>query len=256
MLNVLAADIIERFYAFMWPMLRISALMLTAPIFTQNAFNLRLRILMALVLTWLIYPLHRWPLIDPVSAQGLLQVFNQIAIGALMGLVLQIVVAAVVVAGQSISSAMGLSMANMIDPTLGNVPVIAGLFTILSTLVFMTTGGHLIVFGILLESFRQFPIGASFWSQDLLGKMISWSTLMYLAGLLIALPVVITLLFVNIGLGFVSRSAPSLNIFSVGFPAMVLSGFAVLWLAIPSIVERINWTWVRSFDQLRSMMLN
>jgi len=89
MLNVLAADIIERFYAFMWPMLRISALMLTAPIFTQNAFNLRLRILMALVLTLLVYPLHRWPLIDPVSAQGLLEVFNQIAIGALMGLVLK-----------------------------------------------------------------------------------------------------------------------------------------------------------------------
>ena len=107
MLNLLAADIIERFYAFMWPMLRISALMLTAPILSQNAINTRLRILIALVLTWLIYPLHRWPQLDPSSAEGLLQVFNQVAIGATMGLVMQIVVAAVVLGGTNILGGRG-----------------------------------------------------------------------------------------------------------------------------------------------------
>jgi len=81
-MNVLAADIMERFYTLMWPMLRISALMLTAPILSQHAFNLRLRILLALVLAWMVYPLHRWPIIDPTSAQGLIEVFNQIMIGA------------------------------------------------------------------------------------------------------------------------------------------------------------------------------
>ena len=142
MLNLLAADIIERFYAFMWPMLRISALMLTAPILSQNAINTRLRILIAMVLTWLIYPLHRWPQLDPSSAEGLLQVFNQVAIGATMGLVMQIVVAAVVLGGQSISSAMGLSMANMIDPNLGSVPVISQFLLVLASLIFVGFGGH------------------------------------------------------------------------------------------------------------------
>ena len=80
-MNVLAADIIERFYLFLWPMLRISAMMLTAPVLSNSAFNRRARILLALALTWLVYPLHNWPLLDPTSAQGLAEAFNQIQIG-------------------------------------------------------------------------------------------------------------------------------------------------------------------------------
>jgi flagellar biosynthetic protein FliR len=150
---------------------------------------------------------------------------------------------------------MGLTMANMIDPTLGNVPVLSQFFTLLGTLVFLAIGGHLIVFGILLESFTQFPIGQSLMTQAFMGKMIAWSGMMFLASMLIALPVLITLLFVNVGLGFVTRAAPSLNIFSVGFPAMVLSGFLILWLALPNVIGRINWLWVQTFNQLRSLLL-
>ena len=133
-MNFLAADVVERFYTFLWPMLRISALMITAPIFSINAFNVRLRILMALVLAWLIYPLHRWPVLDPSTAPGLVEVFNQIMIGSVMGLIFQVVVAATIVGGQSIAAAMGLSMANMLDPNMGNVPVISQLMIVMSTL--------------------------------------------------------------------------------------------------------------------------
>ena len=96
-MTLLTADIIGKFYAFLWPMLRISALMLTAPLFAQAAFNVRLRVLLALVLTWLVFPLYEWPVVDPVSAAGVKEVFNQVLIGSLAGLVLQVVVAAVVV---------------------------------------------------------------------------------------------------------------------------------------------------------------
>lgn len=254
MLNLLAADIIERFYAFMWPMLRISALMLTAPILAQNAFNLRLRILMAMVLTWLIYPLHKWPFMDPTSARGLLEVFNQIAIGSIMGLVLQIVVAAVVVGGQSISSSMGLSMANMIDPTLGNVPVVSQFLLILASLVFVGFGGHAILLGLVSDSFHSLPIGTSILQQAVLGKVLRWSSMMFMGALLMALPVMVFLLFINVGLGIVTRAAPSLNIFSVGFPAMVLAGFMILILSMDAIGGRIDWLWTQGFGVLRELM--
>ena len=136
-MNLLVNDIVERFYGFLWPMLRISALMLSAPVFSLRALNLRLRILLALALTWMIFPLYSWPRLDPLSAVGLLEVFNQIAIGLLMGLSLQIITAAILLAGQSVSNAMGLSIANMMDPNLGNVPVIAQFLLILSTLIFL-----------------------------------------------------------------------------------------------------------------------
>lgn len=253
MINLLAADIIERFYTFLWPMLRISALMLTAPILSQNAVNLRLRILMALVLTWLVYPLHRWPVLDPTSAVGLLEVFNQIAIGAVMGLVLQIVVAAVVVAGQSIASAMGLSMANMLDPNLGNVPVLSQFLLIMASLVFVGFGGHAILLGLVSESFASLPIGTSILNQTVMGKVLQWSSMMFLGALLMALPVMVFLLFVNVGLGIVTRAAPSLNIFAVGFPAMMLAGFLLLIVSMDAIGGRIDWLWMQAFGVLRDL---
>jgi flagellar biosynthetic protein FliR len=254
-MNLLMLDLVDRFYALIWPLLRISAFMGFASIFSIRAVNLRLRILISFGLTVFIALQIDIPKIDPVTVLGLKEIFNQLFIGFSMAMVMQLATAALVVAGQALSGSMGLSMANMIDPTLGNVPVLSQFFTLLGTLVFLAIGGHLIVFGILLESFQQFPIGQSLMTQEFMGKMVSWSALMFVASLLISLPVLVTLLFVNIGLGFVTRAAPSLNIFSVGFPAMVVSGFLVLWLALPNVIGRINWLWVQTFNQLRRLLL-
>ncbi len=253
-MQLLAADIVAKFYSFLWPLLRISALMLAAPVFSLNAFNRRLRILLALVLTWLVWPLHAWPVIDPVSAEGLKEIVNQLAIGALAGLVLQVVLAAIVVAGQAAANAMGLSMASLIDHNLGNVPVISQFLVVLGSLVFVSSGGHAILLGLVLESFRTLPIGASILSQDSLGLLVRWSSMMFLGGVLIALPVLIALLFVNIGLGIVTSAAPSLNIFAVGFPATVLGGFLVLIVFLGSMVGRIEWLWLQGFATLRDLL--
>ena len=150
---------------------------------------------------------------------------------------------------------MGLSLANMIAHTLGNLPVGSKFFTIIGTFVFFSIGGHLIVFAVLLESFTLFPIGKSLMTQDVLGKMTAWGAMMFVSALLISLPVVITLPFVNIGVGFVTRAAPSLQLFSVGLPAILLSGFVILWMAVPSIVNRISWLWVQTFSQMRGMLI-
>jgi len=106
-----------------------------------------------------------------------------------------------------------------------------------------------------LESFTLFPIGKSLMTQDVLGKMTAWGAMMFVSALLISLPVVITLLFVNIGVGFVTRAAPSLQLFSVGLPAILLSGFVILWMAVPSIINRISWLWVQTFSQMRGMLI-
>ena len=177
-MTFLASEIIEGFYTFLWPMLRISALLITAPILSINAVNIRVRILIALALTIMIYPLHEWPVIDPVSAEGLFEIFNQIFIGAIMGLILQVVTAAIVVAGQSIAASMGLGMANMIDPNVGNVPVIAQFLIILSSLIFIGFGGHVVLIGLLLDSFTVVPIGLTFAGTITISNLVSWSAMM------------------------------------------------------------------------------
>jgi flagellar biosynthetic protein FliR len=162
-------------------------------------------------------------------------------IGGFMGLALQIVTAAVVVAGQTISNSMGLSMASLIDPNLCNVPVIAQFLLILSTLIFVSLGGHAMLLALILESFATLPVGSSLFGPQAYAQLVSWSSMIFLGALLTDLPVMVTLLFISIGLGVVTRAAPSLNIFSVGLPATIVVGFVVLllWLVV-RVVARVK----------------
>ena len=249
-----ASDLLERFYTLLWPMLRISALLIAAPIFSLRALNLRIRIVLALSITWLVYPLHEWPQIDPLSPAGLLEIMNQLMIGLLMGLMLQVVTAAIVVAGQSIANAIGLSRATMIDPNVGNVPVISQFWLVMSTLIFVGLGGHALLLNLVIESFTSLPIGSNLLGELAWKQLVAWSSMLFLGALLTALPVMVALLFINIGLGVATRAAPSLNIFSVGFPAMIFAGFAILILALPSIGARIQWLWMQGFFQVRTLV--
>jgi flagellar biosynthetic protein FliR len=253
-MNVAAVDIVERFYAFLWPMLRISALLLAAPIFSLQAVTVRIRVLLALALSVMIYPMFDWPVIDPLSAPGLLEILNQLVIGAFMGLMLQIVTAAVVVSGQAVSNAMCLSMASLIDPNLGSVPVIAQFLLILSTLIFVSLSGHAMLLALVIESFSSFPVGRSLIDQIAYGQLVSWSSMMFLGAVLTALPVMVTLLFISVGLGVVTRAAPSLNIFSVGLPATIVAGFFVLIISLGSIGARIQWLWLQGLTQIRVLV--
>jgi flagellar biosynthetic protein FliR len=249
-MDLLVSEIIDYFYALLWPMIRISAFLLSAPFFSIRAVTVRIRVLLAVLLTLMIYPLTDWPTIDPISAAGLQEVLVQVFIGVSMGLLLQIVNAALIVGGQAISSSMGLSMANMVDPNMGNVPVIAQFLIVCSTLIFLGLGGHVIVISLVLESFQLLPIGELIELQALIGLIIEWSSMMFLGALLLGMPIIASLLLINIGLGVITRAAPALNIFAVGFPAMILAGMVLLLVSMTSIGARIHWLWQESFDIL------
>jgi len=253
-MNLLAADIVERFYTFLWPMLRISALMMSAPIFSLRALNVRMRVLLAAALTCMVYPLFTWPALDPVSPAGMIEVFNQVSIGLLMGLSLQVITAAILLAGQSVSTAMGLSMASLMDPNLGNVPVISQFLLILSTLIFVGLGGHAMLLGLVVDSFASMPIGKGLLTAGAWAHFAKWSSMVFLGAVLLALPVMVTMLFINIGVGVVTRAAPSLNIFSLGLPVMIVAGFFILMVALPSMGARIEWLWLQGFNEVRGQL--
>ena len=111
-MDVLVSEVIDYFYKLLWPMVRVSAFLLAAPFFSLQAVTVRIRVLLAALLTWLVFPLSDWPVIDPISALGFKEMFVQVFIGVTLGLILQIVNAALIVGGQSISTSMGLSMAS------------------------------------------------------------------------------------------------------------------------------------------------
>jgi flagellar biosynthetic protein FliR len=138
----------------------------------------------------------------------------------------------------------------MVDPNMGNVPVISQFLIICSTLLFLGLGGHVLVITILLESFKLLPIGDMIGTQALLQLVVQWSAMIFLGAVLLAMPILVSLLFINLGLGVITRAAPALNIFAVGFPAMILAGIILLAMSMNSIGFRIQWLWRQGFETL------
>jgi len=149
---------------------------------------------------------------------------------------------------------MGLSMAMMIDPNLGNVPTVAQFLIVLATLIFVGLGGHALLLAVLVESFASLPVGNFVAVDQSWRQMLAWSSMIFLGGLLIAMPVMVTLLFINIGIGVITRAAPSLNIFAVGLPATIVLGFFILILSMANIGARLQWLWTQGLVQTRTLV--
>jgi flagellar biosynthetic protein FliR len=133
------------------------------------------------------------------------------------------------------------------------VPVISQFLIILSTFIFIAIDGHLILIQLLLQSFDTIAVNESFSLELVYRVFIEWSPLLFLGGLVVALPILISVLLINAGLGMITRSAPSLNIISVGFPAILVTGTVLLMLAIPGIIQRIANFWQEGFNILGSL---
>jgi flagellar biosynthetic protein FliR len=226
--------------AILWPLLRVSGLLLVAPVLGANVVPVRVKIVLALVLALLVAPLAPPPagLIAP-SAAGALAMAVQISIGAAVGFVVQLSFDALVMAGQTIAMTMGLGFATLVDPARGaTTPVLSQFFLILGLLLFLSVDGHVALIGVLAESFRWAPIGPQGLDLEGLWGLALWVGRIFESGLAIALPAVIALLGMNIGMGIVSRAAPQLNLFAVGFPVAMLVGYVVMLLSLPALAGR------------------
>ncbi|MGD8591150.1 MAG: flagellar biosynthetic protein FliR, partial [Chromatiales bacterium] len=224
--------------AYLWPLMRIGAMLMTTPVFYSRQFPVRLRLMLSLILTWVIAPtLPPLPAADLLSHTGFLIMLQQLLIGVSMGLILQLVFAALVFGGQVIAYGMGLGFASMVDPQNGvQVPVLAQYYLILATLLFLTFNGHLLAIDLLADSFHSLPVAEDGITRNSLQEVVAWASRLFTGGLLIALPIMGAMLMVNLGMGIVMRAAPQLNIFSVGFPITMLLGFALMWVTLPNVL--------------------
>lgn len=250
-LNFLMIEVVDLLEQFIWPLIRISALMMTAPIFGSNALNVRIRIAVGAVITLLLFPSVTVPRIDPLAYDSIFPMLNEVFIGVSMGLALQVVSAAIILSGQVVSGGMGLGMANMIDPNLGNIPTLSNFFLVLGLLIFLSLGGHLVLISMLAESFEYLPIGENAFSLASLEAFLSWSATMFVGAVSLVLPVVVSLLMINVCLGIISRASPSLNIFAVGFPALIPIGLVLITLTTVFYYAKLETIWYAGFDHIR-----
>lgn len=251
MLTVSGAALQAWVAMFFFPFFRILALCSSAPLLGHKNVPQRVRIGLALLLTVLIVPtLDHVPAVTPLSAAGVLLLLQQLIVGFALGFTLQLVFAAVELAGEVAGLQMGLSFATFIDPTNSGhqSPVTGSFMTLLLTLVFLSVNGHLLLLAGLADSFHGLPAyHTALPALDFQAIAVAAGRL-FADGLQLALPLIGTMLMVNLALGVLTRTAPQLNLFAVGFPVTLLVGLLVMWLALPWVLPVMERAIQATFD--------
>jgi flagellar biosynthesis protein FliR len=251
MISVAAANLDAWLAAFLYPFFRMLALMTTAPLFSHASVPIPVRIWLALLLTVLVAPmLPAIAAVPPLSAPGALLIVQQLLVGATLGLAIQIAFAAVELAGDTIGLQMGLSFAVFVDPQNSDqTPIVGSFLSMILMLIFLSINGHLIMVSALVDSFQAVPIAAGVSVGGAHGevwiRLASAGGQLFAAGLQIAFPVVGAMLLANLALGVLTRTAPQLNLFAVGFPITLMLGMVMLLLGMPYLMPVLESTLLR-----------
>jgi flagellar biosynthetic protein FliR len=220
--------------AYFFPLARILALLAAAPPFNNAALSVRVRLVLGLAISIAITPvLPAIPPIEPASGLGLLVLAQQLLIGFAMGFSLRLIFSAVDMAGNIIATQMGLGFATLYDPqNTAQTPVVSEFLGVLALLIFMAMNGHLMVIATLTQSFTAIPISVNILGNGTWLNLANAGGVVFTSGVLLALPILVALLITNIALGVLSRAAPQLNLFAVGFPVTLALGFVMLIISM------------------------
>jgi len=235
MISVTSAQLSAWLALFIFPLTRILALVASAPVLGDQQVPVRVKIGLALLLTVIIAPtLDAPPDVDVASAIGLIVLLQQVLAGLAIGFTMRLIFAAVEMSGELAGMQMGLGFASFYDAVNASfTPVVGQFLTVVTTLAFLALNGHLYMLEALAGSFHTFPISTNVPQATALHAMVAWGGSIFAYALQLSMPVIGALLITNLALAILTRSAPQLNIFQIGFPITLAIGFAALALTLP-----------------------
>lgn len=235
MLVLTAAEINTWIAGLIWPLTRILGLITASPVFGNARIPQTVQLSLGVMIAVGIAPLvPAVPAADPASYAGLLILAKELITGVAMGLAMRIVFAAVEMAGEISSLTMGLGFASFFDPmSQGRSSGIAQFLTWIATMSMLVANVHLLLLEALAESFFTLPIASTTFHGGGFWDLATWGAKIFSAGLQLSLPLVAALLITNVALGILTRAAPQLNLFGIGFPITLGAGFLVLMISLP-----------------------
>ena len=218
-----------------WTFLRTLAIFTSAPVFSSRAFPIRARIALAFFIALAAQPsLEGQPIISITGTDAAGAVMQQVGVGLAIGFAIRVVFAAVELAGEVVGFQMGLNFASFFDPSLNTQSsAVAIFFGQMATFLFIVMDGHLLVLMAVIKSFSAFPVDQNFLEALKQMKLYDLGTDLFASGLWIALPMVGMLMFANLALGIVSRVAPQMNIYAIGFPITLTVGMVGIASTLP-----------------------
>ncbi|MEE4185481.1 MAG: flagellar biosynthetic protein FliR [Gammaproteobacteria bacterium] len=227
------AELADLVFSMMWTLLRVSGVALISPVLGSLMVPVRIRVIISVALAIAMLPLvDSIPDYPILSVSGLFAAARELGIGLAMGFVFRLAVDAALIAGQVVSMGMGLAFATVVDPNSGGVPLLGRFYVVIATLLLLAANAHLMLIEVLGRSYEFLPIGSLAFGLPGIAEIVGFGSVMFAGAIHLALPSVVAILMVNIAFGVISRAAPTLNLFAVGFPIAILMGFVVLVLGI------------------------
>ncbi len=240
---------------YFWPLLRVLALISTAPILSERSVPKRVKLGLAMMITFAIAPSLPANDVPVFSFFALWLAVQQILIGIALGFTMQFAFAAVRTAGEIIGLQMGLSFATFVDPASHlNMPVLARIMDMLALLLFLTFNGHLWLISLLVDTFHTLPIGGEPLNSNAFLALTKAGSLIFLNGLMLALPLITLLLTLNLALGLLNRMAPQLSIFVIGFPLTLTVGISLMAALMPLIAPFCEHLFSEMFNLLADII--
>ncbi|KAA8996717.1 flagellar type III secretion system protein FliR [Affinibrenneria salicis] len=241
---------------YFWPFVRILALVATAPILSEKEINFRVKIGLSLLITILIVPTIEANMTPVFSAAGVWLLMQQMIIGIALGLTMQLAFTVFRIAGEVIGLQMGLSFATFFDPSGGpNMPVLARFLNLLAMLLFLAFDGHLWLISLLSDSFHTLPIsGGGTLNSEIFLSIARAGGLVFINGLMLALPIITLLLMINLALGILNRVSPQLSVFVIGFPVTLTIGILTIGLLLPLVAPFAEHIFGEVFDLLANII--
>lgn len=241
---------------FLWPFFRVASFFMVIPMIGSQLVPVRIRLGLALAVTVLIVPvLPEMPLYDGISVENFIVVAHQILIGSLIGFLVQVLFQVFVLGAQITAMQMGLGFASTSDPANGVSVVILGQYYLMIVMMlFLATNGHLIMIEVMVRSFYLLPVGGDFMATESFWKVAITGSWLFSGAMLIALPAVTALLVVNFSFGVMTRAAPQLNIFAIGFPFTMLMGLFVVWVGMSDLLDHYYRLTEHALDYLEKLL--
>lgn len=242
MVSFSEAQVLAWITPLLWPFLRALALFTALPIFGTRTVPLRVRIGLAAFVAYAAQPtLPQMPNVPLDSALAFMLVVQQVLIGVALGFAVRVVFTAIEYAGEVIGLQMGLNFASFFDPmSASTVTATSRFFGTSIAWLFIVMNGHLMIIAALVQSFSSFPVSAEPFAFLRATQPQLWGAEIFRTGLWIALPLVAMLMLVNLVLGVISRVAPQINVFAIGFPITLGVGLLGMLITLPALQQPFN----------------
>jgi flagellar biosynthetic protein FliR len=221
--------------AYFWPLVRILGLFTSAPFFSNRSVPGQVRVALGTAMTFIIAPnLPPFPEQDPLSWTGILIVIQQFLIGISIGFTMRLIFTGIELAGEMIGMTMGFGFATFFDPqSQGRSSSLSQILSLLTMLFLITGNFHILLIECLVESFKTLPIGEATLNKNSFKQLALWGNEIFFTGLQLSMPIVTALFIINMALGILTRAAPQLNLFGIGFPITLLTGLLMFDLMLP-----------------------